>query len=83
MGSSYDRLRVKYFDVQWSVVVVGAVMVERPASVDEGFSQQAPLVYHYGYKSLNMNTTLFNTLVTRMAEVIHDRMATNKKGNVS
>lgn len=58
-------------------------MVERPASVDEGFSQQAPLVYHYGYKSLNMNTTLFNTLVTRMAEVIHDRMATNKKGNIS
>lgn len=56
-------------------------MVERPASVDEGFSQQAPLVYHYGHKSLNQNLTLFNTLVSRMAEVIHERMAANKKGN--
>ena len=27
---------------------MGAMMVERPASVKEGFSQNAPLVYHYG-----------------------------------
>lgn len=58
-------------------------MVERPAKVDEGFSQQAPLVYHYGHKNMNHNLTLFNTLVSRMAEVIHDRMSTNKKGKLS
>lgn len=62
---------------------IGAVLVERPASVDDGFSQQAPLVYHYGYKSLNQNSALYDTLVSRMAEVIQDRMAANKKANAS
>uniref|UniRef100_A0A1B6GLU8 Protein CLP1 homolog n=2 Tax=Proconiini TaxID=565685 RepID=A0A1B6GLU8_9HEMI len=62
---------------------IGAVMVERPASVDEGFSQQAPLVYHYGNKSMGQNLTFFNTLVSRMAEVVHDRMRANKKANAS
>lgn len=56
------------------------MLVERPASVDEGFSLQAPLVYHYGHKNLNQNSTLFTVLVSRMAEVVQDRMAANKKG---
>jgi polyribonucleotide 5'-hydroxyl-kinase len=28
---------------------IGSVLVERPASIEEGFSQNAPLVYHYGH----------------------------------
>jgi polyribonucleotide 5'-hydroxyl-kinase len=48
--------------------------------VDEGFSQQAPLVYHYGHKTPGENTILFNTLVSRLAEVTMDRMSANKKG---
>uniref|UniRef100_A0A1B6BXL4 Protein CLP1 homolog n=2 Tax=Clastoptera arizonana TaxID=38151 RepID=A0A1B6BXL4_9HEMI len=62
---------------------IGAMLVERPASVDEGFSLQAPLVFHYGHKSLNQNSTLFTLLVSRMAEVVQDRMAANKKANCS
>lgn len=59
----------------------GAVMVERPAEVEENFSQAAPLVYHYGRTSMNNNSTLYNTLVSRMAEVIHQRMDENPRSN--
>lgn len=54
-------------------------MVERPAEVEENFSQAAPLVYHYGHANVNSNSTLYNTLVSRMAEVIHERMADNPR----
>lgn len=57
-------------------------MVERPAEVEESFSQAAPLVYHYGHTSMNMNnSTLYNTLISRMAEVIHQRMDENPRSN--
>lgn len=54
-------------------------MVERPAEVEENFSQAAPLVYHYGRTNINNNSTLYNTLVSRMAEVIHQRMDENPR----
>lgn len=56
-------------------------MVERPAEVEENFSQAAPLVYHYGHTNINDTPILYNTLVTRMAEVIHERMTENPKSN--
>lgn len=56
-------------------------MVERPAVVEESFSQAAPLVYHYGHVNMSNNSTLYNTLVSRMAEVIHQRMAENPRSN--
>ncbi|XP_013778493.1 polyribonucleotide 5'-hydroxyl-kinase Clp1-like isoform X1 [Limulus polyphemus] len=62
---------------------VGALLVERPADVEEGFSQQAPLVYHYGHKSPGNNITLYNMLVSRIAEVISLRAESNKKASVS
>lgn len=62
---------------------VGALLVERPANVIDGFSQQAPLVFHFGYKSPQANTLLYNTLVTRLAEVCSDRLQANKKAKVS
>lgn len=57
-------------------------MVERPAEVEESFSQAAPLVYHYGHTNMNNNSTLYNTLVSRMAEVIHQRMDDNPRSNL-
>lgn len=60
---------------------LGAVMVERPAEIEESFSQAAPLVYHYGHININNTSTLYNTLVSRMAEVIHGRMAENPRSN--
>lgn len=59
---------------------LGALLVERPATVEEGFSQQAPLVYHFGHKSPSDNMDLFNINTTKLAEVISERMETNKKG---
>ncbi|CAI6377856.1 unnamed protein product [Macrosiphum euphorbiae] len=62
---------------------VGAVMVERPAEVNGNFSQAAPLVYHYGHTKMGINSTLYNTLISRMAEVIHQRMDGNPRINCS
>lgn len=59
---------------------LGALLVERPATVEEGFSQQAPLVYHFGHKSPNDNIDLFNIITSKLAEVISERMEINKKG---
>ncbi|CAI6376973.1 unnamed protein product [Macrosiphum euphorbiae] len=62
---------------------IGAVMVERPAEVNGSFSQAAPLVYHYGHTKMGINSTLYNTLISRMAEVIHQRMYGNPRINCS
>lgn len=59
---------------------VGALLVERPATIEEGFSQQAPLAYHFGHKSPHDNIELFNIITSKLAEVISDRMEINKKG---
>ncbi|XP_075449313.1 polyribonucleotide 5'-hydroxyl-kinase Clp1 [Ascaphus truei] len=39
---------------------VGALCVERPADVEEGFSAQAPLVYHFGSTTPGTNIKLYN-----------------------
>ncbi|PNF25313.1 CLP1-like protein [Cryptotermes secundus] len=62
---------------------IGALLVERPAAVEEGFSQQAPLVYHYGHKAASTNLALYNMLVSRLAEVISERMQANRRANAS
>lgn len=56
-------------------------MVERPAEVDASFSQAAPLVYHFGHTKIGINSTLYNTLISRMAEVIHQQMDENPRSN--
>lgn len=62
--------------------ISGALLVERPASIEEGFSQQAPLVYHFGHNSPGENLELYNTIVSRLAEVIAERCENNKKGEL-
>lgn len=62
---------------------MGALLVERPADVVEGFSQQAPLVFHFGHKKPSANIALYNLLVSRLAEVCSDRLQANKKARVS
>ncbi|XP_046736937.1 protein CLP1 homolog [Diprion similis] len=62
---------------------VGALLVERPANIVEGFSQQAPLVFHFGHSSPSANTALYNLLVSRLAEVCSDRLQANKKAKAS
>lgn len=62
---------------------IGSLLVERPASIEEGFSQSAPLVYHYGHNTPGHNPLLYNKLVSRMADVVRERLAANKKAEAS
>lgn len=58
---------------------IGAILVERPASLEEGFSQQAPLVYHLGHKSPSSNDALYRIIISKMAEVTLEALQANKK----
>ena len=40
--------------------------MERHAGIEEGFSQNSPLVYHYGHKTPGHNLVLFNQLVSKI-----------------
>jgi polyribonucleotide 5'-hydroxyl-kinase len=62
---------------------VGAVMVERAANVEEGFCQNSPIVYHYGHNSPGANHVLFNQLVSRLADVVRERLVASRKAEVS
>ncbi|VEN41470.1 unnamed protein product [Callosobruchus maculatus] len=62
---------------------IGALMVERPAVIDEGFSQEAPLVYSFGQKSPQNNQTLFSILVQQLAITVKERLEVNKKTRAS
>lgn len=59
---------------------IGALLVERPATIDEGFSQQAPLVYHFGHTTPSENVHLYQALVSKLADVTLERLQANKKG---
>jgi polyribonucleotide 5'-hydroxyl-kinase len=56
--------------------------VERPASIEEVYSQNAPLVYHYRHKTPGHNPSLYNKLVDRLAEVVL-RLKANRKADTS
>ncbi|XP_070566649.1 polyribonucleotide 5'-hydroxyl-kinase Clp1-like isoform X2 [Ptychodera flava] len=62
---------------------VGALLVERPADVEEGFSLQAPLVCHFGSTSPGANIKLYNLLVSKLAEIFNKRCKANRRAEVS
>lgn len=47
---------------------VSALCIERPADVEEGFSVQAPLVYHFGSTTPGTNIKLYNKVRTKLYE---------------
>ncbi len=49
---------------------ISAILVERPASIEEGFSLNAPLVYHYGHTAPGQNMEHYSRIVSRMADVV-------------
>jgi polyribonucleotide 5'-hydroxyl-kinase len=53
--------------------------IERPADVEEGFSQVCPLIYHYGYKEPGSNVMLYNLLITKLAQTAAGRMEANRQ----
>lgn len=70
---------------QSSVSVPGtmaALCIERPADVEEGFSVQAPLVFHFGSTTPGTNIKLYNKLTSSLAEVFSQRCEVNRKASV-
>lgn len=42
---------------------MSALCIERPADVEEGFSVQAPLVFHFGSTTPGTNIKLYNKVI--------------------
>uniref|UniRef100_A0A3B3HBZ5 Polyribonucleotide 5'-hydroxyl-kinase Clp1 n=1 Tax=Oryzias latipes TaxID=8090 RepID=A0A3B3HBZ5_ORYLA len=61
---------------------VSALCIERPADVEEGFSVQAPLVYHFGSTTPGTNIKLYNKLTSCLAEMFSQRCEVNRKASV-
>lgn len=62
---------------------IGALAIERPSDIEEGYYLTAPLVYHFGYKTPEKNLKLYNLLISRLAEVINMRCESIDKTNYS
>ncbi|XP_038044313.1 polyribonucleotide 5'-hydroxyl-kinase Clp1-like [Patiria miniata] len=62
---------------------IGALLIERPADIEEGFSLAGPLVYHFGATTPGANLKLYTLLVSSMAEVFNKRCMTNQRASVS
>lgn len=81
--------RPVYVDIdvgQGSIAIpgtLGALLVERPADVEEGFSMQTPLVYNFGDPSPESNKTLYKQLISRLAEVVFKHFEQNEKAGAS
>lgn len=58
---------------------IGSFLVERVAHVEDGFSQQAPLVYQFGHLSPSDNDAYYKLLISKLADVTLKRLQTNKK----
>lgn len=58
---------------------IGTILIERPASIEDGLSQTAPLIYHFGYTTPSGNSKLYKTVITKMADVILESMNVNKR----
>lgn len=56
---------VLYFQVSVPGTM-SALYIERPADVEEGFSVQAPLVFHFGSTTPGTNIKLYNKVKTRI-----------------
>lgn len=67
---------------QGSISIPGtlcSLLIERPASIEEGFSQIAPLVFHFGHKAPDFNNELYKICVSRLAEVTLERLKEDKR----
>lgn len=58
---------------------MGALLVDRPADSEEGFSLQTPLVYNFGETSPGESVKLHNALVTQLANSVFKHFDQNPK----
>lgn len=62
---------------------IASLLIERPASIEEGFSQLAPLVIHFGHKTPDHNNELYKTCLSTLADITLERLNDDKKAMVS
>ncbi|ELU18019.1 hypothetical protein CAPTEDRAFT_222774 [Capitella teleta] len=62
---------------------MGALSIDRPADIEEGYALNAPLIYHFGHKSPSDNLKLYNLLITRIAESVSLRCESSSRANIS
>ena len=60
-----------------------SLLIERPASIEEGFSQLAPLVIHFGHKSPDNNNELYKICTSTLADITLLRLKEDKRTMVS
>lgn len=58
---------------------VCSLLIERPASIEEGFSQLAPLVVHFGHKGPDFNNELYKICATTLADITTERLKEDKR----
>lgn len=58
---------------------LGALLIERPASIEDGFSQLAPLVVHFGHKAPDFNNELYKICTTTLADITMERLKEDKR----
>jgi polyribonucleotide 5'-hydroxyl-kinase len=58
---------------------ISSLLIERPASIEEGFSQHAPLVIHYGHKTPDFNNELYKICVSTLANITLERLKDDKR----
>ena len=61
-------------------VIVGAVIVQRPHDIEDGYPQSIPIVYHYGHTSPSENILLYNQLASTLAQAVNGRCEQNQTG---
>jgi polyribonucleotide 5'-hydroxyl-kinase len=62
---------------------IGALLVERPADVVEGFSLQTPLVFNFGHSTPAESEKLYDALVTQIAGAVDKHFEQNEKAGAS
>jgi len=62
---------------------IGALLVERPADVVEGFSLQTPLVYNFGHSTPAEAEKLYDSLVSQISTAVFKHFDQNEKAGVS
>ena len=62
---------------------IGALMLERQADVEEGFTEQLPIVYHFGYNVPDANWPLYNEIARKLADDIEKRFEYCEKAKYS
>eukprot|EP01137_Pigoraptor_chileana_P035360 Opistho-2@29241 len=62
---------------------IGAIQVERPIDVEEGYSTGAPLVYNFGHLTPSANASFFKMLVAKLSSKLEEKAATDASARVA